>query len=142
LDALRSIARHPNAGVRRDAAVALGPVPGPEAQTALLAFLTDADPEVCEASLRYVRQETARKAAPLLIDMLQNRKLARHPLVRIRVIDLLVQSGITDALPALRKLTSALRLRQQDRRVARYARTAVRLLQTSSAGSARREVRS
>src|SRR5713101_4785444 len=142
LDALRSIARHPNAGVRRDAAVALGPVPGPEAQTALLAFLTDADPEVCEACLRYVRQETARKAAPLLIDMLRNRKLARHPLVRIRVIDLLVQSGITDALPALRKLTSALRLRQQDRRVARYARTAVRLLQTSSAGSARREVRS
>lgn len=143
LDALRSIARHPNAAVRRDAAVALGPVPGPEAQTALLAFLTDADPEVCEACLRYVRQETARKAAPLLIDMLQNRKLARHPLVRIRVIDLLVQSGITDALPALRKLTSSLRLRQQDRRVARYARTAVRLLlQTSSAGSARREVRS
>src|SRR6266849_8165199 len=93
LDALRSIARRRNAGVGRDAAVALCAVPGPEAQTALLAFLTDADPEVCEACLRYVRQETARKAAPLLIDMLQNRKLARHPLVRIRVIDLLVQSG-------------------------------------------------
>jgi hypothetical protein len=143
LDALRSIARHPNAGVRRDAAVALGPVPGPDAQTVLLAFLTDADPEVCEACLRYVRHETARKAAPLLIDMLQNRKLARHPMVRIRVIDLLVQSGVTDALPALRKLTSVLRLRHQDRRVARYARTAVRLLlQAPTAGSARREVRS
>src|SRR2546425_769789 len=143
LDALRSIARHPNAGVRRDAVVALGPVPGPDAQIALLAFLTDADPEVCEACLRYVRHETARKAAPLLIDMLQNRKLARHPLVRIRVIDLLVQSGVTDALPALRKLTSVLRLRQQDRRVARYARTAVRLLlQAPTSGSARREVRS
>ncbi|HEX4840572.1 MAG TPA: HEAT repeat domain-containing protein, partial [bacterium] len=143
LDALRSIARHPNAGVRRDAAVALGPVPGPEAQTALLAFLTDADPEVCEACLRHLRHETARKVAPLLIALLQNRKLARHPLVRIRIIDLLVQAGITDALPALRKLTSALRLRHQDRRVARYARTAVRLLlQTPTASSSRREVRS
>jgi hypothetical protein len=98
---------------------------------------------VCEACLRHLRHETARKAVPLLIDLLQNRRLAHHPIVRMRVIDLLVQSGITDALPALRKLTSLFRLRQQDRRVARYARTAVRLLaQASVAGSARREVRS
>jgi hypothetical protein len=143
LDALRSIARHTNAGVRRDAAVALGPVPGPDAQTALLAFLNDADPEVAEACLRHLRHETARKASPLLIDMLRNRKLASRPLLRIRIIDLLVQSGITDAIPALRKLTSMFRLRQQDRRVARYARTAVRLLlQTPVSESVRREVRS
>jgi HEAT repeat protein len=142
-NALRSIARHPNASVRRDAAVALGPVPGTEAQTTLLAFLHDADPEVCEACLRHLRQDTVRKAGPELIAMLHDRKLARHPLLRIRVIDVLVQSGIKDAIPALRQLTSLLRLRQQDRKVARYARTAVRLLQqVPTAGPARREARS
>jgi len=143
MHALRAVAQHPDARLRRDAVTALGPAPGANAQAALLAFVRDPDPEVCEACLRYLRPETARKGSAELVALLAERRLRAQPILRMRIIDLLVQAGATDAIPALRGLSSPLRLRRRDRDVARYARTAVRLLQQGAAsGAARRGVAS
>lgn len=143
MSVLRTVARHPDVRLRRDAVTALGPAPGTDAQLALLAFLRDADPDVCESCLRHLRLDTARKASPEVIALLAERRLAPHPLLRMRVIDLLVQAGAKDAIPALRALASPLRLRRRDRDVARYARTAIKLLQqAATSGTARRGVAS
>ena len=47
----------------------------------------------------------------------------------MRLIDLLVQAGAKDSLPALRGLSSPFKLRRRDRQVARHARNAVKLLE-------------
>ncbi len=143
MSALRTVARHPDVRLRREAVTALGPAPGTDAQLTLLAFVRDADPDVCESCLRHLRPDTARRASPELIALLAERRLAPHPMLRMRVIDLLVQAGATDAIPAIRALASPLRLRRRDRDVARYARTSVKLLQQAAAsGAARRGVAS
>src|SRR3989442_1143649 len=79
--------------------------------------------------LRHVRVGPARRAAAELMAALPGRTLAAHPYLRMRIIDLLVQGGAKDALPALRSLSSPFKLRRRDRQVARHARTAVRLLE-------------
>jgi len=56
----------------------------------------------------------------------------------MRLIDLLVQAGAKEAIPAVRKLASPFKLRQRDREVARYARTAIRLLEQAGVLSAGR----
>ena len=127
--ALRTLARHPDARLRKDAVVALGPAPGTDAQLALLTFLQDRDPQVVESCVRHLRVETARRAAAELIAALPGRTLAAHPYLRMRIIDLLVQAGAKDALPALRSLSSPFKLRRRDRQVARHARNAARLLE-------------
>src|SRR5256712_3653292 len=127
--ALRTLARHPDARLRKDAVVALGPAPGTDAQLALLTFLQDRDPQVVESCVRHLRVETAKRAAAELSAALPGRTLAPHPYLRMRIIDLLVQGGAKDALPALRSLSSPFKLRRRDRQVARHARTAVRLLE-------------
>ncbi len=137
LAALRTVARHPDARLRREAVAALGPAPGTDAQLALLAFIRDADPEVRESCMRHLRADTARKASPELIALLDDRGMASHPMLRMRLIDLLVQAGAKEAIPAVRKLASPFKLRQRDRQVARYARTAIRLLETGT-GAPRR----
>ncbi len=136
--ALRTVARHPDARLRKDAVGALGPAPGTDAQLTLLAFLRDADPEVRETAMRHLRAETARKASPELIALLDDRAMASHAMLRMRLIDLLVQAGAKEAIPAVRKLASPFKLRQRDREVARFARTAIRLLEQASGASARR----
>jgi HEAT repeat protein len=131
--ALRTVARHPDARVRKEAVTALGPAPGAEAQTSLVAFLRDPDPQVSETCVRFVRSETARKHSPELIAMLGDRTLGRQPMLRMRLIDLLVQAGAKEAIPAVRKLASPFKLRRMDRTMARYARTAIRLLEQGPA---------
>lgn len=134
---LRGLTRHPDVRVRKEAVAALGPAPGSDAQTALMAFLRDPDPQVSETCVRFVRPETARKHSPELIAMLGDRALGRRPMLRMRLIDLLVQAGAKEAIPAVRKLASPFKLRRMDRTMARYARTAIKLLEQ---GQARREV--
>lgn len=129
MTALRALAQHPDASLRKDAVAAIGPAPGHDAQLALLAFVRDPDPLVAESCLRHLRHETVRKVTPEMIAALGARTIARNPELRMRVIDLLVHAQAKDALPMLRSLASPLKLRRGDREVARYARNAIRLLE-------------
>lgn len=133
MGALRTLARHPDARLRKEAVVALGPATGTDAQLALLSFVHDRDAQVVESCLRHVRVETVRMATAQLIAALPGRTLAAHPFLRIRIIELLVQAGAKDALPALQNLASPFKLRRRDRDVARYARNAIRLLEQAGA---------
>jgi len=138
MTALRTLVRHPDARLRKEAVVALGPAPGTDAQLTLLAFVFDRDPQVVESCVRHLRVETARAATMQLIAALSARTLAAHPFLRIRIIELLVQAKATDALPVLQRLASPFKLRRRDREVARYARSAIRMLEQAAAAPAQR----
>jgi hypothetical protein len=127
--ALRAIARHPNAEVRREAVAALGAVTEPDAQQVLLGFLRDSDPGVRDICLRQLKPDVARRIASDLAAMLMERVVVGHAELRIRIIDLLMRTGATEAIPQLRKLTSPFKVRRRDRDVARFARAAVAALQ-------------
>lgn len=131
--ALRNVIRHPDASIRRDAVAALGAVPIADAQLALLAFLRDADLQVREACLRFLKPDTVRRIAPDMAAMLQERDVVRHTELRIRIIDLLMRSGAAEVIPQLRKLASPFKIRRRDREVARFARIAVTALQNPAA---------